>query len=245
MFDKFKNYNNKYINWYIKLIESRLTFSRMLLHKETHHILPKSMGGKDSPENLIDLTPREHYIAHLLLARGTDLQPMVKALHKMVFSNSKQNRVKPGNSKIYEYLRIAHSKFVSEYSKNTVTCTNVETGIISRVPCAEFELFKNSKYVAVNKSVPVQLSVKIKKSQNVCPYIIKINGKEYKSLLELKLDGYKLSSKHLDAIYNKTIRTNNLYSTIYYKIFNFTQDELHNYNLFYDKIYRTVEIILK
>ena len=34
---------------------------------EVHHIVPRSLGGGDSPSNLISLTPREHYVAHYLL----------------------------------------------------------------------------------------------------------------------------------------------------------------------------------
>lgn len=34
---------------------------------ETHHIIPKSFGGSDNEDNLINLTLREHYVAHLLL----------------------------------------------------------------------------------------------------------------------------------------------------------------------------------
>ena len=34
---------------------------------EIHHILPRSMGGSDDSENLVALTPREHFIAHKLL----------------------------------------------------------------------------------------------------------------------------------------------------------------------------------
>ena len=35
---------------------------------ERHHIRPKCVGGTDDIYNLVDLTPREHYIAHKLLA---------------------------------------------------------------------------------------------------------------------------------------------------------------------------------
>jgi hypothetical protein len=34
---------------------------------ELHHIVPKSLGGQDTKDNLVMLTAREHYIAHLLL----------------------------------------------------------------------------------------------------------------------------------------------------------------------------------
>ena len=36
---------------------------------ETHHIMPRSLGGSDRPYNLVYLTPREHYTAHHILAR--------------------------------------------------------------------------------------------------------------------------------------------------------------------------------
>ena len=39
---------------------------------EAHHIIPKSFGGSDRHENLVLLTPREHYIVHLLLTKLAD-----------------------------------------------------------------------------------------------------------------------------------------------------------------------------
>lgn len=36
---------------------------------ERHHVTPKCIGGGDDAENIVMLTPEEHYIAHLLLAR--------------------------------------------------------------------------------------------------------------------------------------------------------------------------------
>lgn len=37
-------------------------------YKELHHIIPRSLGGSDEANNLIWLTPEDHYFAHLLLA---------------------------------------------------------------------------------------------------------------------------------------------------------------------------------
>lgn len=36
---------------------------------EIHHIIPKCMGGSDIPENLVKLSARQHYIAHILLTK--------------------------------------------------------------------------------------------------------------------------------------------------------------------------------
>jgi hypothetical protein len=38
-------------------------------YKERHHIIPKSLGGSNDLFNLVDLTAREHFIAHFLLAK--------------------------------------------------------------------------------------------------------------------------------------------------------------------------------
>ncbi|MDO9003603.1 MAG: HNH endonuclease [Aquabacterium sp.] len=39
---------------------------------EVHHILPTALGGTDDKTNLIKLTPREHRLADILLARMLD-----------------------------------------------------------------------------------------------------------------------------------------------------------------------------
>lgn len=38
-------------------------------YTERHHIIPRCLGGSDAVGNLIDLTPEDHYFAHLLLAK--------------------------------------------------------------------------------------------------------------------------------------------------------------------------------
>lgn len=38
-------------------------------YMERHHVLPKCMGGGDTPDNLVFLTAKEHFIAHKLLVR--------------------------------------------------------------------------------------------------------------------------------------------------------------------------------
>ena len=38
-------------------------------YKERHHIIPRCTGGLDEEDNLIDLTAKEHFIAHMLLAK--------------------------------------------------------------------------------------------------------------------------------------------------------------------------------
>lgn len=43
--------------------------AQLLDMTEGHHILPRTLGGDDSPRNIIRLTPEDHFFAHLLLAK--------------------------------------------------------------------------------------------------------------------------------------------------------------------------------
>lgn len=38
-------------------------------YTENHHIIPRCMGGSDDSNNLVRLTPEEHYVAHQLLIK--------------------------------------------------------------------------------------------------------------------------------------------------------------------------------
>jgi hypothetical protein len=55
--------------------------------KERHHIKPRSLGGSNRVDNLVDLTPREHFIAHLILLRitsGSDRSKMARAMWRLI-----------------------------------------------------------------------------------------------------------------------------------------------------------------
>jgi len=83
---------------------------------EVHHIIPRSLGGADTKENLVKLTAREHFVAHLLLTRiyKDDISAyskMVKAFFMMLIESTNQQR--HITSKTYEKLRITFAKIQS------------------------------------------------------------------------------------------------------------------------------------
>lgn len=80
-------------------------------YKETHHIIPKCIGGLDDNTNLVDLTAREHYIAHILLAKihGGTLWHAVNLM----------GRLKKYSNRHYEQARLEHSRLLSEQNKRT------------------------------------------------------------------------------------------------------------------------------
>lgn len=63
---------NKYTKIYNSIIDRAK--SRTLPqdnYVEEHHVVPKSIGGNDSKDNLVKLTAREHRLCHLLLPKMT------------------------------------------------------------------------------------------------------------------------------------------------------------------------------
>lgn len=99
--------DNKYTRWYYAIITKAKT--RILstdVYVERHHIIPKSMGGNDSKENLVKLTAREHFICHLLLTKMTSdnfRHKMLSAVTK--FQQQRSYQYRSLNSWEYKKLR--------------------------------------------------------------------------------------------------------------------------------------------
>ena len=80
---------------------------------ESHHITPKSLGGSDDSFNLVLLTAKEHYIAHLLLfmhykqVGGEALRKMAFALVGMTSGLKKRKTYKIQSSRSYAVLKEA------------------------------------------------------------------------------------------------------------------------------------------
>lgn len=115
-----------YIKIYNDLISKAKT-RQCIEEGEIHHIVPRSMGGQDTKDNLVKLTYREHFIAHLLLYKIHKNQSMAFALGRMC--NTKNYTV---TSKTYSIARKAHrsavSKWSKEYMSGKTVFKNLSTG---------------------------------------------------------------------------------------------------------------------
>lgn len=107
--------SNKYSKWYFQIIKNASDLIRFG-YTEKHHIIPKSLGGTNSKENLVRLTAREYFIAHHLLTKmteGSDKKKMQKALWILRHTKTGTKLT----SKQFESLRIDFAKSVSEFWK--------------------------------------------------------------------------------------------------------------------------------
>jgi hypothetical protein len=106
---------NKYTTYYFNII-NKAQHRQLDSYSESHHIIPKSLGGSNTSENLVKLTPREHFICHLLLTKmveSTNKNKMIYALWMMNKGNSKQQRIKV-TSKTYSMMKIEYANAVRE-----------------------------------------------------------------------------------------------------------------------------------
>jgi hypothetical protein len=100
---------SKYHKWYYSFVNKAILENRRKYegtYFENHHIQPRCMGGSEDPSNLVLLTAREHFIAHLLLVK------MYPGNVKLLFAFSAMSMVSKNNEQRY------HSRNFSKTREN-------------------------------------------------------------------------------------------------------------------------------
>ena len=104
---------NKYTTWYLSIISNASKKTLVEEYTEIHHIIPKSLGGSNDPDNLVRLTAREHFICHMLLTKmveGNAKQKMIYAWWAMVNQNRPDQQRYKVSSRIYNIVREAAAR---------------------------------------------------------------------------------------------------------------------------------------
>ncbi len=122
------NYNKHYD----LLINRANTRETIDLYTEKHHIIPRCMGGNNNENNIVKLTPEEHYIAHQLLVKMFPTNPgLILAATMMAVSSKYNDRI---NNRLYGWLRRKHAEVMrinqtGIYNSQYGTCwiSNIET----------------------------------------------------------------------------------------------------------------------
>lgn len=87
------------------------------VYYESHHIIPKCLGGSNDKENLVLLTAKEHFVAHQLLVKIYPKEhKLVFALRMMCASSTKHIR----NNKEYKWIKekVAASSSASQKGRS-------------------------------------------------------------------------------------------------------------------------------
>lgn len=83
-------------------------------YRERHHVVPRCVGGGDEDDNIVELTPEEHFVAHQLLVR---IYPGHKGLIWALLQMTGGNRRQPRRNKAYGWMRRMFASMISESSR--------------------------------------------------------------------------------------------------------------------------------
>src|SRR5260221_4060018 len=101
--------NNKYKGWYYQIINRARKRGVPEGYFERHHVIPKCMGGSDIFWNIVNLTIREHYIAHWLLTKMV----IKEYKRKMLFGLSRMSELGPKQKRIIAAWQYEQSRKAS------------------------------------------------------------------------------------------------------------------------------------
>ena len=163
--------DNKYTKWYYAIIQKASTRNTPN-SIEKHHIIPTCLNGTNKKSNIALLSPREHYICHLLLTKMTEGQER----YKMAFALSMMSNIKnigngrytSPNSRLYEYSRQLFTEAILNYwtddrrkqqSKNT---SRIKKG----VPITESHKESLRNKVWTKKAIRSRINNCLKSAQN-------------------------------------------------------------------------------
>ena len=184
-------------------------------YTECHHIIPRSLGGNNNDENLVNLSAKEHFVCHLLLTKiykndFLSYKKMIKAFMMMRCSTKTQKHYI--SSKIYAKLKNEFSKIQSESQSgignsqyNTKWINN--NGIIKKI-CKDkldFYLSNGWKIGKVDKEERKKIKNLAKRKHNERKIINKFNKmKEYTEYYNVyKTYGFEEVVKQFNYPYTK------------------------------------------
>ena len=134
-----KHYLDRYITFIRKCQSQSLTIDE---YTEEHHICPKSMFPhfiklKKFPWNGINLTARQHFLAHIMLWKAYGNREMTLTVYFM--KNVGNHKI---NSRLYERFKKKRSVYIGQYSgtanKNKVPVIDTD-GTVYKITKEEFE----------------------------------------------------------------------------------------------------------
>jgi hypothetical protein len=109
--------NNKYTKIYYQII-NRAKDRDISGYTEKHHIIPKSLGGKNHSDNLVKLTAREHFICHTLLTKMVEGKRRQKMIHAWWAMSTLKKDCQTRYQLTSTQYSLVREKYIKQFSKN-------------------------------------------------------------------------------------------------------------------------------
>ena len=161
---------------------------------EKHHILPKCLGGTNKKDNLVLLTAKEHFIAHLLLVEmytGVEKSKLSFALFQMCRKNKLHGRII--SSKQFEKAKQIMSENCTGINSSFFgkTHTDAVKQKLSERMMGNNNPSKNGVWNKNKKLPPLSDKLKTKISKSLL-------GKQRSELIKLKISNSHKNKKKSD-----------------------------------------------
>lgn len=143
------------------------------IYKENHHVVPRCKGGLDDINNLVELTGREHFLAHWLLHKINPNDYNLGHAFYMMIVGHIGNRYVP-SSRIIEYARKLgfrkseeHKQKISESIKKMYKLGLLKGNAGKKMPKSFGEAISKAKkgMIGTNKGIPMKEEQKEKISK--------------------------------------------------------------------------------
>lgn len=173
-------------------------------YTESHHIVPRCMGGTDDQTNLVRLTPEEHYVAHQLLSRiYPDKRGLVFAMMAMCMDRDGERL----NNKMFGWVR----RCVAEAIRLQKTGISRPRGMMERIwdgnrgrKAPQHEREKISRGLKGKKHTP-EHNAKVGRKGRVSPMTGRTHSEETKARMRAAATGRKMKPEDVaKMVSNKT-----------------------------------------
>lgn len=143
---------------------------------EKHHILPKCLGGNDDIDNIVVLTPEEHFLAHQLLIKMNPGNRDLIYAAQLMTTHHTEKRI---NNKLFGWLRKQCALAMSAQTKQWLKENEHPRGFLGK------------KHTANAKAKVIAPLLKIAEEKRIKVFSYNLDGsfyKEYNSIVECAED---------------------------------------------------------
>jgi len=178
-------------------------------YKESHHVIPRCMNGTDDKDNLVELTAREHFIAHLLLMK---IYPksygLIRAVNMMCIhqtENRSMNRMygwlkeKFSESQSKSQSGEDNSQYGTRWCHNPLTKENRKLKRFEEIE--EGWLFGKYKEPKVKVEKQLEKEEKIKRLTEYYKIYSEVGFKKF-----VEITGYKFSQENLVSRFKNNVK---------------------------------------
>jgi len=177
------------------------------IYLESHHILPKSIGGTNNKENLVNLTAKAHFVAHHLLCKiYPNNNKIIYSFWMFVTKTSNNNKRK------YKVTSSMYEKIKKEFS---IRLSNQFKGIRKTKKCVDNMKIaaknrKHKKCIFCDKKIHPHMyarwhGAKCRLNPNIDTQILKERSKEMSTKFKNRKHSEKTKAKISQSSKNKFV----------------------------------------